>query len=203
MVIQGKATAFHFDAAHKLQRTDQAFTAIPYYAWANRGAGQMEVWIANREPGVHPTPYPSVASQAKVSSSGATMAENGVRDPKLVADQEEPSSSNDATSFYDWLPKRGTQEWIQYDFAKPTKVSSVDVYWFQEAGNRQIKLPSNWRLLYKDGSAWKPAEASGSYGTAPDRWNHVAIRQVTTTGLRLELQLQPDKSAGISEWKVN
>ena len=135
-VIQGKATAFRFDAAHKLQRTEQAFTAIPYYAWANRGAGQMEVWIANRESAVHPTPYPSIASQAKVTTSGSTMAENGVRDPKLVADQEEPSSSSDATSFYDWLPKRGTEEWIQYDFAKPTSVSSVDVYWFQEAGNR-------------------------------------------------------------------
>ena len=28
-------------------------------------------------------------------------------------------------------------------------------------------------------------------------------RPVTTSGLRLELRLQPDKSAGISEWKVN
>src|SRR5262245_45522088 len=163
----------------------------------------MEVWIANRESAVHPTPYPSIASQAKVSTSGSTMAENGVRDPKLVADQEEPTSSTDATSFYDWLPKRGTQEWIQYDFAKPTSVSSVDVYWFQEAGDGQIKLPANWRLLYKDGSAWKAVEASGSYGTSPDQWNRLAIRPVTTTALRLELQLQPNKSAGISEWKVN
>jgi DUF1680 family protein len=23
----------------------QAFTAIPYYAWANRGASQMAVWV--------------------------------------------------------------------------------------------------------------------------------------------------------------
>ena len=203
-VIQGKAAAFRFDAEHKLQRTEQAFTAIPYYAWANRGAGQMEVWIANRESAVHPTPYPSIASQAKVTTSGPTMAENGVRDPKLVADQEEPSSSSDATSFYDWLPKRGSQEWIQYDFAKPTNVSSVDVYWFQEAGDRQIKLPARiGACSIRMAPPGSPSAASGSYGTAPDQWNHVAIRPVTTTGLRLELQLQPDKSAGISEWKVN
>jgi DUF1680 family protein len=202
-VIEGKATAFRYGVSHKLQRTEETFTAIPYYAWANRGPGQMEVWIANRESAVHPTPYPSIASEAKVTTSGSTMAENGVRDPKLVADQEEPTSSSDASSFYDWLPKRGTAEWIQYDFVKPTKVSSVDVYWFQQADNRPIKLPANWRLLYKDGSEWKPAETSDSYGTASDRYNHVAIRTVTTTGLRLELQLQPEKSAGISEWKVN
>jgi DUF1680 family protein len=201
--IEGRVTAFRYDAAHKLQRKQEAFTAIPFYAWANRGPGQMEVWIANRESAVHPTPYPSIASQAKVSTSGSTMAENGVRDPKLVADQEEPTSSSDATSFYDWLPKRGTQEWIQYDFTKPTAVSSVDVYWFQEPGNRPIKVPASWRLLYRDGSAWKPVETPGSYGTALDRYNHVTFRAVTTSGLRLELQLQPDKSAGISEWKVN
>jgi hypothetical protein len=82
-------------------------------------------------------------------------------------------------------------------------VSSADVYWFQQTGNQPIKLPANWRLLYKDGSAWKTVETSDAYGTAPDRYNHVAIRTVTTSGLRLELQLQPEKSAGISEWKVN
>jgi hypothetical protein len=202
-VIEGKATAFRYDANHRLQREEEAFTAIPYYAWANRGSGQMEVWIADRESAVHPTPYPSIASEAKVTASGPTMAENGVRDPKLVADQEEPSSSTDANSFYDWIPKRGTEEWIQYDFTNPTKVSSVDVYWFREPGNRPIQLPANWRLLYKDGSDWKPVETSDGYGTAPDRYNHVAFRPVTTNGLRLEVRLQPDKSAGISEWKVN
>jgi DUF1680 family protein len=202
-VIEGKVTAIRYDADHRLQRTQEAFTAIPYYAWANRGAGQMEVWLAARESAVRPTPYPSIASQAKVTTSGETMAENGVRDPKLVADQEEPASSSDANSFFDWLPKRGTEEWIQYDFAKPTVVSSVDVYWFHQPANQAIQFPANWRLLYKDGSSWKPVETSDAFGTAPDRYNHVAIRPVTTNGLRLEVKLQPEKSAGISEWKVN
>jgi hypothetical protein len=202
-VIEGKVAGFRYDADHQLQRAEEAFTAIPYYAWANRGAGQMEVWIADRESAVHPTPHPSIASEAHVTTSGPTMAENGVRDPKLVADQEEPASSADSNSFYDWLPKRGTGEWIQYDFAKPTRVSSVDVYWFREPGNRPIQLPVNWRLLYKEGSSWKPVETSDPFGTAPDRYNHVAIRPVTTNALRLEVKLQPDRSAGISEWKVN
>ena len=91
--IEGKVTAYRYDASRRLDRKEETFVAIPYYAWANRGAGQMEVWIAERESAVHPTPYPSIASQAKVTSSGPTMAENGVREPKLVADQEEPTSS--------------------------------------------------------------------------------------------------------------
>jgi uncharacterized protein len=37
----------------------------------------------------------------------------------------------------------------------------------------------------------------------PDRYNRVNFKPVTTTALRLEVQAQPDKSAAISEWKVN
>ena len=70
----------------------------------------------------------------------------------------------------------------------------MDVYWFQERENGQIQLPTNWRLLYLDGSEWKPVETSDAFGTAPDRYNHVAIKPVTTRRLRLEVQFRPDKS---------
>jgi DUF1680 family protein len=202
-VIEGKAVAYRYDGKGNLEHSEESFTAIPYYAWANRGPGQMEVWIADKQAGVHPMPYPSLASKSTVKTSGPTMAANGVRDPKLVADQEEPSSSADASSFYDWLPKRGTQEWIQYDLPNVTKVSSVDVYWFQEPGRGPIKLPASWRALYKAGDEWKPIETADSYGTAPDRYNHLAFKSVATDAVRIEVQLQPEKSAGISEWKVN
>jgi uncharacterized protein len=202
-VIEGKATAYRYASNRQLEHSEEAFIAIPYYAWANRGPGQMEVWIADQESAAHPAPFPSLASKSKVTTSGPTMAENGVRDPKLVADQEEPASSSDATSFYAWMPKRGTQEWIQYDFPAESRVSSVDVYWFEEPGRGPIKLPSNWRLLYKDAGQWKPVETSDSFGTAANSYNHVSFKPVTTGGLRLEVQLQADKSAGISEWRVN
>ena len=34
----------------------RAFTAIPYYAWANRGGGEMTVWFARQAPGAAPSP---------------------------------------------------------------------------------------------------------------------------------------------------
>ena len=30
-------------------KTEQDFKAIPYFAWANRGKGEMEVWLADSE----------------------------------------------------------------------------------------------------------------------------------------------------------
>jgi len=46
MVLKGRARALQADGTLK----EQDFTAIPYYAWANRGTGEMAVWLArNRE----------------------------------------------------------------------------------------------------------------------------------------------------------
>jgi hypothetical protein len=37
---------------------------------------------------------------------------------------------------------------------------------------------------------------------AKDRYNPVSFAPVTTSGLRIELQLQPKFSGGVLEWKV-
>jgi DUF1680 family protein len=42
MVLRGRMQALQADGTFK----EQDFTAIPYYAWANRGPGEMVVWIA-------------------------------------------------------------------------------------------------------------------------------------------------------------
>ncbi|MES1222790.1 MAG: beta-L-arabinofuranosidase domain-containing protein [Bacteroidota bacterium] len=45
-VINGKVTAIITDTKeNKVTTVDQPFVAIPYYAWANRGKGEMTVWF--------------------------------------------------------------------------------------------------------------------------------------------------------------
>lgn len=200
--LQGQAVAYRYDSSGQLTHQTEAFTAIPYFAWENRGPGQMEVWFAEDSAHAHPTPYPTIASRSRVTVSGATEAANGARDPHLVADLEEPRSSDDASSYYDWWPRKGTSEWIQYDFPEAHAISSVDVYWFAEKDGGGVALPKSWRLLYLSGSEWKPVQATGDYTVAADRYNHLTFQSVKTSALRLEVDLQPDKSAGISEWKV-
>ena len=41
-----------------------------------------------------------------------------------------------------------------------------------------------------------------SYGVDKDRYNPLAFKRVTTTGLRLKVTMQPQWSAGLQEWKV-
>jgi DUF1680 family protein len=200
-VIQGQTIAYHVEADGHLAHAQEAFTAIPYYAWANRGQGQMEVWLPESESGAHPTPFSTLASTSKISASGQTEAANGARSPRVVADQEDPASSADATSQYNFWPRKGTTEWLQYDFPEPHVVSSADVYWFVEKQG-DVALPASWRILYLKDNEWKPVESASSYSLAIDKYNHVAFQPVTTQSIRLEITLQPDKSAGVSEWEI-
>jgi uncharacterized protein len=201
-VIEGEADYYRFDAKHQMQASRAAFTAIPYYAWANRGRGQMEVWIADEKSALHPTHFPTLAMNASVTASGEQVTSNGIKDPKRAADDEDPSSSKDNSSYYDWYPRKGTSEWLQYDFPKKETVSSAEVYWFAEGHHGDIAAPSSWRILYKDGDQWKPVHSSSSFGTALDSFNKVKFNPVQTTSLRLEVTLQPNRSAGVSEWRV-
>ena len=117
-------------------------------------------------------------------------------------DGEEPNASNDSSSYFDWWPTKGTTEWIEYAFAKPATVSEVQVYWFDDTGRGEVRVPRSWRILYRDGNQWKPVANQEPYGIEKDRYNKVTFNPVTTTALRLEVTLQQNWSAGIQEWKV-
>jgi hypothetical protein len=197
VVIKGKAVALAFDESGGVRRNEQAFTAIPYYAWANRGRGQMMVWFPEDEAHAKPRPYPTLASTAKVTVSG----ENRLS-PLAINDGEEPAASSDPTSYFDWWPKKGTSEWVEYSFEKPGTVSECRVYWFDDTGHGEVRVPASWRLLYRDGSEWKPVEPHEPYGVERDGYNRVTFRPVTTSGLRLEITMQPKWSAGIQKWKA-
>ncbi len=115
-----------------------------------------------------------------------------------------PQNSNDqGIPRFTWWDHKGTIEWIQYDFKKPTTASGVEVYWFDDEPGGGCRIPQSWRLLYKDGEEFKPVANPSEYGTAKNKFNTVKFDSVTTTVLRIEVQLQPDFSAGILEWKLD
>jgi hypothetical protein len=196
-VVKSRAVTLAYNERGEVERREQDLTAIPYYAWANRGPGEMVVWIPNRPTSARPQPLPTLASKARVVSSPAG------HNPRSVNDQSEPRSSRDGTdSFFHWWPEKGSTEWVEYQFDGATSVSEVEVYWLDDTGSGECRVPASWRVLYKDGEAWKPVEASGPYEVEKDRYNRVGFKPVTTSALRLEVALQPQWSAGIQEWKV-
>ncbi len=194
-VVTGTARALAYDGAGKVTSVEQRFTAIPYYAWANRGRGEMIVWLARTDAKARPTPWPTVATTSTVTTSGR-------KSPRPINDGEEPASSDDPTSYFDWWPTRGTTEWVEMTFAKAATVSAAEVYWFDDTGRGQVRVPASWRLLYRDGEDWTPVTPRGPYGAERDRYNPIAFEPVTTTALRLEVTMQDGWSAGVQEWTV-
>jgi len=124
------------------------------------------------------------------------------RNVRAINDGDDPQSSDDPSSYFDWWPRRGTTEWAEYAFASPATVSEVDVYWFDDTGRGQVRVPASWRLLYRDGEEWKPVGARSAYGVEKDRYNKVSFAPVRTTGLRLEVTAQQQFSVGIQELKA-
>jgi len=194
--ITGRAVGLSYDATGTVRRQEQPFTAIPYATWANRGPGQMAVWLATTDAAARPTPFPTPATTATVTTSPAR------RKPRAINDGEAPRSSDDSSMYFDWWPRKGTTEWVEYALARPTSISEIEVYWFDDTGRGEVRVPASWRLLYKNGGGWMPVEARGPYGVERDRFNRVEITPVTATGLRLEITLQTGWSAGLQEWRV-
>ncbi len=101
-----------------------------------------------------------------------------------------------------WWPNKGSAEWVQADFDEPRKVSAVAVYWFDDTGRGHCRIPESWLVQYRDGQAWKPVEAAEPYSVVKNQLNKASFTPVTTTALRLEVQLQKEFSGGILEWQV-
>jgi hypothetical protein len=147
-----------------------------------------------------PDAHEWVASKPSPVSASYCFASDTV---DALIDGLEPKSSNDRDiPRFTWWDHRGTAEWVQYDFGKPRHVSSVQVYWFDDTGVGACRTPQSWRVLYQEGERWKPVEAASVFSTTADAFNRVDFKPIQTTALRLEVQLKPEFSGGILEWKV-
>jgi hypothetical protein len=166
-VVQGNASSLTTSSSNTVVRAIKPFTAIPYYAWANRGRGGMTVWIPNSEKSAQVQPQPSIASASRI-----TLSHPGTN-PEAINDQLAPNPSPDQTNvffasnaapFFHWWPRKGTPEWVQYDFAKPARVSAVEVYWFDDTGHGECRVPQSWHFSYRTSGEWKRVENPGAYG---------------------------------------
>jgi hypothetical protein len=123
---------------------------------------------------------------------------------EALSDKLVPRSSNDQSiSRMTWWPRKGTTEWVQYDFEKPREISGASVYWFDDTGSGGCRIPNSWRLLYKKDGRWAQVAGADNYRVKKHKFNTVKFEPVQTTALRLEADLQPDYSAGILEWRVD
>ena len=192
-VITGKVLAMDPDEHKGGSSTKSAdLVAIPYYAWANRGMGEMAVWLP-RNPGkatVLPVRLPSNIEQVQ-SSGGIEKKWTGYNDQNddisALYDGIDPlSSADESHRYFRMRPQVGERAWVEYDYRRPTTITSSAVYFVDD--KRFCKLPVSWRVLYKEGASWKPI--AGSYAVDRDKFNSVTFPPVTTSAVRIEVEPQ-------------
>lgn len=121
-----------------------------------------------------------------------------------IGDSLEPSNSEDQTvPRHTFWPHKGTAEWYEAKFDSPRTIDRAAVYWFDDRGiGGQCRVPASWKLLYRDGDQWRAVEGPTEYGVQRDRYNTVYFKPVTTSAMRIEVQLQDNYSGGMLEWRV-
>ncbi|GHT11166.1 hypothetical protein FACS1894170_04360 [Planctomycetales bacterium] len=190
-------------------------TAVPYYAWDSRQAGAMAVWVKQQglsksKPvdtgnslytelksemlsSTEDEPEPEITASFCHSSDALEAVIDGI-EPKNSIDHDIPRMT-----FWD---HKGTAEWLELDFSKVQKVSQISIYWFDDTGKGQCRVPKSWTLSHRDGDAWKPIKTTSAFGVEKDKYNTVEFEEIETKALRIDIQLQDGVSGGVLEWKT-
>ncbi|MEZ5012238.1 MAG: hypothetical protein R2744_11965 [Bacteroidales bacterium] len=175
----------------------QEINLIPYHLWANRGPGEMLVWLPYEISAATPLAAPAIANKSRISASKETKA------LRSITDQYEPLNSNDHTNpYYHWWPDNNRWEYIQYDFEKPETISSSRVYWFDDGPDGGCRIPAQWELLYRNGSKWIKIVPESGYTITRDGWDAVNFEPIITDAVRLRVLLPVEFSSGVHEWEV-
>jgi len=113
-------------------------------------------------------------------------------------------SDDKTVPHFEWIGKEGTNEWVQIDFNKMTKVNAMEVFWYDDSDSGgNCKVPKSWKARFVAPGGFRSQPRNGSsYSTMKNRFNNAMFDQVVTTSIRLEVELQPGCTAGIIEWRV-
>jgi DUF1680 family protein len=175
---------------------ERALEFVPYYARAHREPSQMTVWPARRPDAARPLPYPTLTRRSKVTTSAG-------RNPAPAIDQLVPRSSIDhGVPFLHWWPRKGEKEWVEFAFPEPAAVRGVEVYWFDDTGRGECRLPASWTVQVKTGGAWREPAGAEGFGCEKDRFNRTTFDPVTAEGLRIEIQGPEKFAVGIHEARL-
>ena len=174
---------------------DKQFTAIPYYAWAHRGRGRMTVWPARKPEAARPEPADTLTYTSKTTASFVHVSLDAIKD------QVVPESSSDSSALQlDFWPHKGTTEWLEFEWDKKHKISSVKVYWFDDTGRGECRVPKSWKVLYRDAKGrFKLVNNNTPYLVEKDTFNKAGFEPVRTDCVKIEIMLQDRWSAGVQE----
>lgn len=215
----------------ELRSAPISFQAIPYHAWANRGKGSMDVWLARSIEGAEPVPARTAIHSATLTDSAGKEAR---RLEVIRNGRYGPRSDFRPVPRYTWGPDERfihirdfkvlqqklasqpprTVGWLQCEWDEPRLLRRSAVYWAQDRAKQvywwtrvrglNLDLPKSWQLLYRKEGEWKPVLLLSGQSTevVADSLHELQFEPVLTDALRLQVEFQ-EHPAAVMEWKVD
>ncbi|MFE9201261.1 PxKF domain-containing protein [Micromonospora sp. NPDC007230] len=152
-------------------------------------------------------------SSATVTTSGTASWENHQR----VNEASNPSSSNPGAGngWGNWgQTQNGTstarEAWIQYNWTSPVRLSSTDIYWYDDNGGTRRPNGTTYAIeTSSDGTTWTPVTltkgSTYANGVAINAYNHFDFEPITTSRLRIRIWGVQGSGAGtgVLRWRAN
>jgi DUF1680 family protein len=202
IVVRGDALAVSRGQDEKLLTKPVPFQAVPYFAWDNRKAGEMVVWLPEKPE------LAEIAGEDGVLVGGVRICASHLNPTdtlETLTDGAVPKASSDhSIRRMTWWDHKGSTEWLSYQFKESRELTNAAVYWFDDTGIGRCRLPAEWQLLWRDGETWKPVKLRDGtrYGGALDQFNKIEFEPIRTRELKLEVKLRPGFSGGVLKWTV-
>lgn len=165
--------------------------AIPYFAWANRGADNMLVWLPVQEGIVKPKPKPNPIDRAAV-----TLPAGARGMPHFVADRLAPDSAAQLESTWVRLAGSDTST-LEIQLARPAEISGIRVYWFDDGAT--VVPPVHVGIEVKTPEGWTPLQVETKTPQRNEKWHAYRFGTLTAQELRLKIAPREGVAVGIHE----
>lgn len=186
----------------------QKLLAIPYFAWANRKIGYMDIWLAREATQATPLPLTTAIQEAKMTDSSQSAGSfEALRDGRSG-----PKSDTRSTPHMILTNQGKGTAWIQCEWKEPRELDRTSVYWAVDRRSQvywgprirgvDLTLPRSWKISYLDGDKWRNVETPDDFTLRLDLPNEVRFLTIKTRALRLEIESASSPSA-IQEWRVD
>jgi len=175
---------------------------IPYYAWNNRGAESMIIWIPRTRELAAESMISNLLIQSDYGEILATHTHEGDT-VAAVSDRILPKRSSDQTcARWTSVPFKNRRQDITYTFPETKTVRQVSVYWYEQTDD-DVELPREWWIEYKSaGGDWTRMKkyVTDFYGVNRDTFNQVrAHAPLTCDALRIRILPDVGHCMGIHE----
>ncbi|BCY08511.1 family 43 glycosylhydrolase [Actinoplanes sp. L3-i22] len=124
-------------------------------------------------------------------------------------DDADPANPAQAQIWGTWSGTRPATQWIQYDWARPIRITSAELKFWRDSDRGTgdgVAEPDGWKLQYWDGTAWQDVSGASAYGTSSTAFNQVTFDPVTTSRLRATISANGNGSTysavAVTEWRV-